>query len=173
MTPSQQAALDIVNDVNENHFDGWFLASSVMTVIQIESNFIPSARRYEPRIHDASYGLMQLLSKTAKGIGYNGPVYPDMPSPSDTAHHSGTLYDPAINIFYGMTYLRNGWDYLHKYTMAAQPTLAVWFAGYNEGYGAAARGRPDPLYSDKAITVFETWLDQLDERSRAVSLIRS
>ena len=44
----------------------------IRAVIQTESSFDPQAYRAEPRINDASYGLMQLLSSTARGLGYTG-----------------------------------------------------------------------------------------------------
>ena len=44
----------------------------IKAVIQTESSFDPQAYRAEPRINDASYGLMQLLSSTARGLGYTG-----------------------------------------------------------------------------------------------------
>lgn len=59
----------------------------IKAVMQQESSGIPNAYRAEPRINDASYGLMQLLYRTAKGLGYTGE--PD------------GLYDPDTNIFLG------------------------------------------------------------------------
>jgi hypothetical protein len=56
-------------------------------VIGRESAFVPNALRGEPQIGDASYGLMQLLYSTAKGLGYTG-------TPEG-------LFDPATNIHYG------------------------------------------------------------------------
>jgi soluble lytic murein transglycosylase-like protein len=61
--------------------------SWIKAIIQTESSFNPDAYRAEPKIGDASYGLMQLLSATARGLGYVG-------APEG-------LYDPATNIFYG------------------------------------------------------------------------
>lgn len=46
----------------------------IKAVIQTESAFNPQAYRAEPQINDASYGLMQLLHKTARGLGYTGAV---------------------------------------------------------------------------------------------------
>jgi soluble lytic murein transglycosylase-like protein len=57
----------------------------VRAVIETESSWRPSAFRQET--NDASYGLMQLLYGTAKGLGYTGA--PD------------GLYDPAVNIDLG------------------------------------------------------------------------
>lgn len=59
----------------------------VRAVIETESSWQPSAYRAEPQINDASYGLMQLLYRTASGLGYTG----------DPAG----LYDPATNIDLG------------------------------------------------------------------------
>jgi len=62
--------------------------SWIRAVIETESSWNPNAYRYEDRIKDASYGLMQILGKTAIGLGFDGDVYHD-------------LYDPALNIDLG------------------------------------------------------------------------
>lgn len=59
----------------------------IRAVIATESSWNPKAYRAEPQIHDASYGLMQLLLRTAQGLGYTG----DGPG----------LYDPDTNIQLG------------------------------------------------------------------------
>jgi soluble lytic murein transglycosylase-like protein len=59
----------------------------IKAVIGQESAFVPNAKRAEPQIGDASSGLMQLLAKTAKALGYTG-------TPEG-------LFDPATNIHYG------------------------------------------------------------------------
>jgi soluble lytic murein transglycosylase-like protein len=59
----------------------------IKAVIGQESAFVPNATRAEPQIGDASTGLMQLLAKTAKALGYTG-------TPQG-------LFDPATNIHYG------------------------------------------------------------------------
>lgn len=66
--------------------------SWIEAVIQVESAWNPNAYRAEPQISDASYGLMQLLTKTAAGLGFSG-------DPS-------ALYDPATNIDLGTKLLR-------------------------------------------------------------------
>jgi len=182
MTPEQSSVLSVINTTNAAHFSNWFLSSSVMAVVQVESAFRQFARRYEPRIHDASYGYMQLLSQTAAALHsgdgtqlYLSPVFPHMPDPGDLPNNpsiiNGTLYDPPINILCGMTYLRQGWDVLER-AFGRAPTLSEWFAGYNEGYGAAARGRPDPAYTHIIIPAFEHWLITLSEQDRAAGLVR-
>lgn len=182
MTPTQVSTLAVVRAVNARDYADWFLLSSPMAVIQIESAFKQYARRYEPRIHDASYGYMQLLSGTAAGLRaadgtelYRGPVFPHMPDPGDIVNNprvvDGTLYDPAVNISCGLRYLHDGWDHLRR-AFGRDPTLSEWFAGYNEGYGAAARGRPDPAYVAVALAAFEHWLPILNETERASALVR-
>ncbi len=59
----------------------------IKAVIETESSWNPQAYREEMKINDASYGLMQLLYKTALGLGYTGT--------------SSGLYDPATNINLG------------------------------------------------------------------------
>lgn len=59
----------------------------IRAVIDTESSWDPNAYRAEPQINDASYGLMQLLVRTARGLGFAGDAE--------------DLYDPAINIDLG------------------------------------------------------------------------
>jgi len=61
--------------------------SWIQAVIMTESSGNPTAYRAEPQINDASYGLMQLLMKTARGLGYTGD--------------QNGLFDPATNIDLG------------------------------------------------------------------------
>lgn len=68
-------------------------------IMMQESSGNPNAFRAEPRINDASYGLMQLLGRTARGLGWTG---------SDPRE----LYDPELNISLGVKYisqLRRSW----------------------------------------------------------------
>lgn len=64
----------------------------IKAVIQTESSFNPKAYRAEPKIKDASYGLMQLLQKTAIWVA-GKPITPE------------ELYLPATNIMLGTKYL--------------------------------------------------------------------
>ena len=59
----------------------------ISAVIMTESSGNPMAYRAEPQIGDASYGLMQLLMSTARGLGYTGDA--------------NGLYDAATNIDLG------------------------------------------------------------------------
>lgn len=66
---------------------GWIVKS----VIATESSFRPGVYRDEPQISDRSRGLMQLLLRTARGLGFTGE--PDH------------LYDPELNIMLGTALL--------------------------------------------------------------------
>lgn len=63
----------------------------LLGIIHDESGGDPDAFRIEPLVIDASFGLMQLLWGTAKGLGYSGPVR--------------MLFDAALNIELGAQYL--------------------------------------------------------------------
>lgn len=63
----------------------------IKAVITQESAWNPGALRSEPQIGDASYGLMQLLLRTAQGMRPGT-------TPSD-------LFDPSVNIDLGTRYL--------------------------------------------------------------------
>jgi transglycosylase-like protein with SLT domain/D-alanyl-D-alanine carboxypeptidase-like protein len=119
LNDGQNVALAAIDRVNPR-FNGWFVRSSLMAFIQIESNFNPLAFRQEPS-GVASYGLMQVLDTTASGLGLKG-------SPEQ-------MYDPDTSVFYGALYASKGWQILQKRFNRA-PTYAEWADGYNHGYGA-------------------------------------
>lgn len=62
-------------------------------VAAVESSYNPAALRPEPSISDASRGLMQVLLRTARNVGYGG-----------TAEG---LHDPNVNVALGARILRD------------------------------------------------------------------
>lgn len=80
--------------------------------VALESAFNPKAYRYEPHINDASYGLAQVLVRTARGVGYQG-------TPEG-------LFDPYQSVLCGGRFIRN---LSKKY-----PSLSDVVAAYNMGY---------------------------------------
>lgn len=66
-------------------------ANLIKAIIAAESAWNPGALRAEPQINDASYGLMQILLATARGM-----------QPGVTA---GDLFIPSINVDLGSRYL--------------------------------------------------------------------
>ena len=83
----------------------------IISVILQESQGNPRAYRYESNVNDASRGLMQILYRTAVGLGYQG-------SPDG-------LFNPEINIDLGTKYLRQNYDRYGSWPFAV--------AGYNSG----------------------------------------
>jgi len=132
LTPNQSAALAAFDVVNTEQFGGWFQRSNFMAFAETESDFDPKSFRQEPS-GVASYGIMQVLDSTAAGLGLTG-------SPEQ-------MYEPKVSVLYGLKYLSQGWNYLSTH-LGRPPKIEEWVAGYNEGYGAAAQGRPDQHYVD-------------------------
>jgi soluble lytic murein transglycosylase-like protein len=92
----------------------------VKATIAKESSFDPSAYRGEPKIGDASRGLMQVLEKTARGLGYKGATG------NDTTK-TGGLYEPTLSIQLGTKLLGQ---------LRARYPLEPWdaiYAAYNSG----------------------------------------
>ena len=91
--------------------------SWIRAVIETESAWKPTAYRAEPQINDASYGLMQLLYRTAQGLGYTGTTE--------------GLYNPAINIDLGTKLLgdlrkRYGDDFRRIYSAYNSGRPDLW-----------------------------------------------
>lgn len=94
----------------------------IFATIMVESGGDTYAVRQEPRIHDASYGLGQLLFGTARGLGYRG-------APEG-------LFDPEVNIDLIGRYHKRNFDH---YTDLSPEELTT---AYNSGspYGRAIPG---------------------------------
>lgn len=86
--------------------------SLIKGIIALESGFDEKSYRFEPHLNDASYGLMQIMYNTAKGLGYEGT--------------KEGLFTPETNIFYGTKFISN----LHK----KYPNIFDVIASYNMGY---------------------------------------
>lgn len=118
---------------NEDAYDGVIVpiarqygvpAGLVKAVIAHESRFVPTAIRGEPHLGDASRGLMQLLSRTARDeLGFTGDV--------------DALLEPGVNIPLGVRYLA-----LQRSRAGGEWAAAV--SAYNGGY------RPDIGFGRRA-----------------------
>lgn len=100
------------------------LDDCVNAIIKIESNNNPNAVRKEPKLKDASYGLMQILTKTAKDLETKHPELPRLGSTNKELAKS--LRDPEINRLYGTALFKEELDFYKT------PELAV--AAYNSGH---------------------------------------
>lgn len=105
----------------------------IFATIMIESGGNTYAKRYEPSIHDASYGLGQILYGTARLIGFEG-------KPED-------LYDPVTNIDLVGRYHRKNLDTYGNALSVEQLSTA-----YNSG---SPYIRAYPGYINKFIRWYE------------------
>lgn len=92
-------------------------------VISVESNYRPSARGRAGEI-----GLMQIKPSTARGMGYSGSAK--------------GLYDPEVNIRYGMKYLAKA------YQLGGGNTCGA-ILRYNAGHGAKRMNPVSSAYCAK------------------------
>lgn len=90
----------------------------ILAVIWRESRGKAGSIRREPKLGDASYGLMQILCSTARSLGFKGECW--------------KLFDPRVNVHFGTAYL--AWLKNH-----GLPTWPLAVAGYNAGPGRVLR----------------------------------
>lgn len=94
----------------------------IKAVIAVESEFSPRAFRAEPKIGDASYGLMQLLYKTARALGFTGVA--------------ADLYDPTVNIRLGTRYLADN----VRTALSRGYKVDSAISAYNAGFSSVRAG---------------------------------
>lgn len=158
LTAIEQKCLDIIDEYNKTVFNNWFTPASPMASIATESTFRPNVQRLNG---EYSVGLMQIKLSTAQQFGYFGPV--GIAGIGEEPNGSG-LYDPTINILYGMHFLFWGWNELQQF-FGRDPTLTEWCWGYNEGYHGVEEGKIDYPYSRIWLTERAYWLTQLGSSS--------
>jgi len=153
--------------VSYNQYDEIIMAASVnygvevpliKAVIMTESSFQPNAYRPEPAIKDGSYGLMQVLFRTAVSLGF----------PNDPSQHQ-KLFDPQINIDLGTK--------LRSQLQARYTDVDEIYAAYNAG--VARRNAAGEFVNSKGDTGVQKRVDKFpghypdfktewDERSTAI-----
>lgn len=150
---NQKVALGAINAVLYAAEYDW-LPAELMAFIEIESDFNPRAYRFEPRLNDASYGLMQILYRnTAVGeLLYKGAP--------------GGLYEPETNVRLGVHLLDKNYDYLTQH-LGREPEDYEYIAAYNMGahgvvlhaqrYPAGEANIPDPGYNERWSTAYNKW----------------
>ncbi len=94
-------------------------AALIKALIAKESSFNPNAKKYEAHLNDSSWGLMQILFRSAQTLGYTG-------KPEG-------LTDPKINIYYGTYHLANN-------LKIAGGKIDVAVAAYNAGWSKVRKG---------------------------------
>jgi len=106
----------------------------VKAVIAKESSFNPKAYKAEPQISDASRGLMQVLFRTAKGLGFKG---------ADPA----MLFDPTINIEFGTALLAEN---LKRTGGKVDAAIAAYNAGWSKVRANDAPRKPDNTFVNQS-----------------------
>ena len=144
LTPIQQQCVSIIADLNATHFKNKpFHVPAIMAFVEIESNFDPVAVRQEPGIDDASYGLMQVLGSTAKGIGF---------APENLLSSATGIYCGMEQLIWIETFFTaKGFKYTDKEIVCA----------YNEGVGNVLAGRTDDSYWQKWQEAQSKWEEAL------------
>jgi soluble lytic murein transglycosylase-like protein len=107
--------------------------SMALAYVEVESSFDPTARRFEPRLNEASWGLMQVLESTARDRGWTG-------APTD-------LWVPEIGMRIGLAHVAWTRDYLAA--AGVEPTPVAVAQAYNVGAPGYVRGRRNPDYARK------------------------
>ena len=102
-----------------------FLIADFMAFCEVESSFNASAYRYEPRLREASYGLMQMLLSTAQDRGFKGIA--------------SELTLAKTNLTYGIAQVEWIADYL-KGELGREPSKSMIAGAYNAGVGNALKG---------------------------------
>jgi peptidoglycan hydrolase-like protein with peptidoglycan-binding domain len=104
----------------------------IQAVIYAESNGNSQAERYESKIDDTSYGLMQILTETAKDISKRNPDLTslDLDQDGNTTYNEvkNSLLNPKTNVEYGTRFLEEN---LERFG-----TIDLALAAYNAGQGA-------------------------------------
>jgi len=134
--PGQRVAPSyLVSILPEVDPERWMPVAELLAFVEIESAFQPRAYRFEPRLNEASYGLMQVLESTGRQNGL-GSAPPE------------AMYDPATSLRIGIAYSRWCWDYLTR-RLNRDPTENEWVGSYNAGVGNVMGGRIPLSYVQK------------------------
>jgi len=117
-------AMDMFGSFVSNEASSFGIPQKAIVAVMIAESRIPGTehvnfKAFRQEKNDASYGLMQVLYGTAKGMGYSGPA-------------SG-LYDPETSIHYGAKYLYQ----MHNLEVPRDPVNGWFnaFRAYNGGPG--------------------------------------
>lgn len=139
----------------ENDFDdivteagrAWDVEPSLIkAVIGAESEFNPRAYRAEPKIGDASYGLMQILYGTARQIGFTG--------------ERTQLYDPVTNVRLGTRFLADN----IRTALARGYRVDSAISAYNAGFSAVRSGDGKRVTNDFGSPfINQTYVDKILE----------
>lgn len=118
------SSLEIIAEDTSTEVNIYSLNDYIDAIIQIESSGNSRAERYEAHLDDHSYGLGQLLTKTAKDLEKRRPELPKLGESKEQIKNS--LFNPEINRKYAEALFKEELDFYQN------PFLAV--AAYNAGH---------------------------------------
>jgi len=130
-TPGEPITLRGVVERYRDFVPDGFDAALVLAVVANESRGKTTAERFESRINDYSFGVMQTLTGTAHGLMVGaGMTPPDKPIPQggSVAKWRRALTDPAVSIAVGTRYLMR---LDQRFGLKMDPVLI--YASYNAG----------------------------------------
>jgi hypothetical protein len=113
--------------------------------IGAESSFSPGAYHFDPKVNDASRGLMQIEGATARDLGYFGDL-------GDDNTRTGGLYDPELNVRLGAQLIHRNLSYARQYLDAA-------ISAYNAGFGGSWMGKQ----TAPGVFVNQTYVDRVKQ----------
>jgi soluble lytic murein transglycosylase-like protein len=139
-----------------NQFDALFAAAAfqygvpfewLKGIAGAESDWVSTAYRAEPKINDGSYGLMQVLMRTARSLGYTGD--------------SAGLYDPQTNIGLGAKLLAEN---IQRFGM----DFNAVYSAYNSGSPTAYKTNATvTAHVNRAVTYLNAVLTDIAESQAA------
>lgn len=135
---------------NKSPFSLNIPVATAYAVGEIESGWNPQAKREESHLGDSSYGVMQILSKTAFSMGFSGD--PEL---------LASVKNPRIGVFWGVVYL--GYCFLRFPEIGSdEERWKFALAAYNCGVGNvnAALSRARSFEGKKSIHLpgrWQTW----------------
>lgn len=101
-------------------------AAVLLAIVGHESQFNPRACRAEPAIGDASRGLVQILERTARGLGFAGTAGPKTVAEAKAMPELFGLYFPQTNLDLGARLLAQLYKQYGEWPAA--------FSAYNGGH---------------------------------------
>ena len=167
-TPGEPKTMERIWDQYGHHIREWSSAFGVpahlvAALIGQESGGRPKAEKHEAHVKDWSFGLTQVLTNTASGVGIRTSLLPridlkPLPEGGDIDEWRLMLNDVETNIGYG-TFILKYHSELHD--LNYDPILT--YAAYNAGSPRAPKAGEDNVWGihaaarGKVLTYFARW----------------
>lgn len=142
-----QEKLILINPENKKKNETKYtLDDYIDSVIKIESNGNAKAERYEAHLNDTSYGLGQLLTRTAKDLERRHSNLPRLGEKAEDIKNN--LCNPDINKAYTRTLFKEELDFYNDSYLA----VAAYNAGHLTPRNARCQEQLNNLYNSQLVT---------------------